>query len=68
METTDIWFAAYLRYKGYEITDFEVMHRGKGKYIFSISEEDWKKLKLEFSKSETNAIKSFHLSLKDMTY
>jgi len=68
METTDIWFASYLKFKGYVLEDFEVLHRGKGKYKFDITEEQWKTLKLEFSTSETNAIKSFHLSLKDMTY
>lgn len=68
METTDIWFASYLLYKGYVLTDFDVIHRGKGKYKFEITEEQWKELKLEFSSSETNAIKSHHLSLKDMTY
>lgn len=68
METTDIWFASYLLYKGFELYDFEVIHRGKGKYKFNITEDEWKKLKLEFSTSETNAIKSHHLSLKDMTY
>ena len=68
METTDIWFASYLKFKGFELQDFEVLHRGKGKYKFAITEDEWKQLKLEFSTSETNAIKSFHLSLKDMTY
>jgi len=68
METTDIWFASYLKFKGFELSGWEVLHRGKGKYKFDISEEEWRRIKLEFMSSETNSIKAFHLSLKDLTY
>lgn len=66
--TTDIWFASYLLYKGFELADFEVIKRGKGSYTFDITDEEWKDFKLDFSKSETNAIKSHHIALKDLLY
>lgn len=68
MKTTDIWFAAYLRYKEYTLLDFEIISRGRGRYEFDISTEDWKKCKLRFAESETNAIKSHHLALKDLLF
>ncbi len=36
MKTTDIWFAAYLKYNDYNLLDYEVIGRGKGKYTFEI--------------------------------
>lgn len=68
MITSDIWFASYLLFKGFHLLDFEVMKRGKGTYRFDIDEVTWKKLKLEFSTSETNAIKAHHIALKDLLY
>ena len=66
--TTDIWFASYLIYKNFDLLDFEVIRRGKGSYTFDITDAEWKTYKLEFSKSETNAIKAQHIALKDLLY
>ena len=68
MSTSDIWFASYLLYKGYKLLNFEVTQRGKGTYSFDINHEEWKQLKLEFSRSETNSIKAQHIALKDLLY
>lgn len=55
-------------FKGFELLDFTVIKRGKGSYTFDITSTEWKAHKLEFSKSETNAIKSHHIALKDLLY
>lgn len=68
METTDLFFAAYLKLKGFELSDYTVLSRGKGRYIFNISEEDYKKQKLEFSNSDISKIKQNCESLKDLLY
>lgn len=66
--TTDIWFSSFLRMKGYEIANFDVLPRMKGRYYFKISEDDWKKMKVEFNKSTVSEIKMQQIALKDMLY
>jgi len=68
MKTSDIFFAAFLRLKGYSVKDFEVISRGRGKFIFDISEDEWKACKLEFMKSDINKIKLHQEELKDLLY
>ena len=68
METTDIWFAAFLKFKGYVLEDYTVIARGKGKYKFTISKEDYKKAKMEFINSESSKIKQIMEELKDLLY
>ena len=65
---TDLWFAAFLKSKGYELADFELKHRGKGVYIFEIEDEEYKKLRLEFFKSEISKIKQIMEELKDLAF
>lgn len=65
---TDLWFASYLKCKGYELVDFELLHRGKGVYIFDIEEEEYKKMRIEFFKSDISKIKQIQESLKDMAF
>lgn len=66
--TTDIWFTAYLLFKGHEIKEYQVIKRGKGQYNFEIENEEWRKLKLEFSKSEFCSCKELIAKIKDLTY
>jgi hypothetical protein len=68
MKTSDIFFAAFLRLKGYAVKDFEVISRGRGRFIFDISENDWKQRKLEFLQSDINKIKLHQEELKDLLY
>ena len=68
METTDLMFSAWLRFKGFELSDFQIINRGKGKFIFDINEKDWKSLKLEFINSETGKIKQTIEQLKDLIH
>lgn len=68
MSTTDIWFSAFLKANGYEIIKFDVLSRGKGRYYFQISEEDWKKMKVEFNGSELLKYKYLIESLKDLVF
>lgn len=68
MKTTDLWFAAFLKLKGYKIKDFIVISRGKGQYEFIISEELWKKEKLEFIQSDISRVKQIMEQLKDLLY
>ncbi len=68
MKTTDIWFASWLQVKGYKLSDFTVINRGKGSYSFDISEEDWKTEKLSFSNSDVSKVKTSFSGLKDLLY
>ena len=66
--TTDIWFASYLKYKGYELTDFTLVTRGRAKYLFKIDEDIWKKEKFEFLRSDLSKLKQIMEELKDLIY
>jgi hypothetical protein len=67
-DTTDIWFASYLMLNGYEIADFEIIRKGRGRYFFKIPDEKWKELRLGFNASDVSKVKMHHLSLKDLLY
>lgn len=66
--TTDLWFASFLKLKGYELSDYEVIKRGKANFMFSISDDDCKKLKLEFMKDYISEVKQTYEQLKDMGF
>ncbi len=65
---TDLWFATFLKCEGYELVDFELKGRGKGIYIFSIEDKDYKELRLKFFKSDIGKAKQTMEMLKDMCY
>ena len=65
--TTDLWFAAFLIKRGYNVVDIE-RNGGRGSWGFEISEDEHKKLKIEFSNSEVSEIKFTIEKLKDMIY
>jgi len=65
---TDLYFSAYLKCKDYELVDFELIQRGRGAYIFEIEEDEYKKIRIEFFKSDISKIKLIIESLKDLTY
>ena len=68
MKTSDIWFASFLKLKGFEIIDYEVIHKAKGRYKFNISEDEWKELKMQFEGSDASKLKMIQISLKDLLY
>lgn len=68
MNTTDLFFASYLKLKGYKLTNYKVVSRGKGRYFFEITDEEYKKEKLEYSNSDISKIKQISESLKDLLY
>lgn len=68
MSTTDIWFSAFLQANGYKLTKFDIISRGKGRYYFEISEDDWKQKKIEFNHSDLMKYKYLIESLKDLVF
>ena len=66
--TTDLWFASFLKLKGYELSNFEIISKGKGRYIFKISVEDWKKMKMEFISNDISKLKQIMQELKDLVF
>ncbi len=66
--TTDLFFAAFLKLKGYALEDFDVISKGKGKFKFKISTEDYKKMKLEFLHSDISMLKQIIEELKDLVW
>lgn len=68
-QTSDLWFASYLiEIHGIKLADFKNTSRGRGVFLFKVSEDDWKDLKLQFSKSDLAKIKQGQEKLKDLLY
>lgn len=68
MKTTDIWFASFLQLKGFKLSNFDIISRGKGSFDFCINDKDWRLMRLEFNESEIAKVKQIQLSLKDLLY
>lgn len=66
--TSDIWFASFLKLQGFEVNNYEIMSKNKGKFFFIIEDDNWKKLKLRFDKSEISKIKLHQIALRDLLY
>lgn len=68
-DTTDIWFTAYLMYRGLKISKYEKLtSRGKVRCFFEVTEEDWQKYKLEFNNSEFVKFKGLIEQIKDLGF
>ena len=66
--STDIWFIAFLVRSGFPVKDFTLIAKGKAKYFFDISDEDWKRCKMEFHNSEISQYKAIFEKLKDLIH
>lgn len=67
--STDIWFTTYLiEIKGYKLQDYDVISRGRGKFHFDITDQDWKQQKIDFMKSDLAKAKQGQEKLKDLLY
>jgi len=65
---TDLWFSAFLMSKDIKIAKYEVISRGKGRYFFDITDDEWTKYKLEFNNSDLIKYKTLIEQLKDLLY
>ena len=63
---TDLWFAAYLKMKGYILCDYEITGPHRARFVFDISDEDYKKERMAFFKSDISKIKQITEELKDL--
>lgn len=66
--TTDIWFSAFLLYKGLEVVKRDKLNRGRARFYFNLSDKDWESLKLEFNHSEFIKFKALVNQVKDLGY
>lgn len=66
--TTDIWFGMFLLQEGHTVEDYAVVKKGKGRYYFDLTEQEWKDAKIAFSKSGINELKMHNMTLKDFLY
>jgi hypothetical protein len=68
-KTKDLWFYAFLRIRGYELSDY-VKHEdtNKSEFIFNITNDEWKQLKLDFNKSDLSKGKWFIEEAKDLIF
>lgn len=66
--TTDLFFAAFLVYKGNPVANYEAIGQKKLKYSFNIDDEAFKQLRLEFLASQVSKIKQIIEELKDLAY
>lgn len=66
--SSDLWFLAFLTIKGYKISEYQVIERGKIRASYDIDEEVWRNLKLEFHNSEVAKYKTTIEQLKDLGF
>jgi hypothetical protein len=66
--STDVWFCSFLMSKGYKIEKYDVIQRGRVKCYFTLSDEQWQKLKLEFNNSDIIKFKMYIEQIKDLSF
>lgn len=66
--STDLFFCAFLKLKGVGLSSYDVIQRGKISCSYELSDEDWKKNKLEFNNSEFAKLKQIIEQLKDLSF
>lgn len=66
--TTDVWFASFLLSKQIKLERYEVVDRNKVRCFFNLTDDDWKKLKVEFNNSEIIKFKGYIDQIKDLLY
>lgn len=67
-ESTDIWFIAYLMYKGVKVAKYTPLQRGKVKCFFELGDAEWQQHKLEFNNSEFIKFKGLIEQVKDLGF
>lgn len=67
-KSTDVWFCAFMMFKGHNLSSYDVIARGRVECHFLISDEEWKSLKIEFNKSEFIKFKGLIDQLKDLAF
>lgn len=65
-QTNDVWFMAFLTKRGYKFKDYSRSADKKVTLKFDISDEEWKKMVIEFSQSELSDYKNLVRRFKDL--
>jgi len=68
IKSRDIWFNSFLLYKGYKVSSFETDYNNRVICHFEVSEEEWKKMKLEYQNSEIARYKGFFDQVKELSW
>ena len=66
--TKNIKFCAYLRTKNINPSKVEKIARGKGSFLYDMSDEDWQKHKMEFNNSPLLDYANAIDAIKDLCY
>lgn len=66
--STDIWFTAFLMFKGVKMAKYEKIGMKKGKYYFVLTDEQWNAYKLEFNNSDLIKFKGLVEQVKDLVH
>lgn len=68
METTDLWFSAFLIMRGYKLETFRKINPRKVSYHFGIDKDKWNIERLAFLNSEHSKMKQAIEELKDLAW
>jgi hypothetical protein len=66
--TTDLWFVCFLMENSFEVKDYQSQKAGKVRFIFEMTDADWKKMKIAFQKSAVMKIKLNYEKLLNLIY
>ena len=67
-DTKNINFCAWLRYKGINPADIDIIRKGKASYSYNMTTEEWSRLKQEFNKSPFIEYGHCLNAIKDLAY
>ena len=68
VKTKNIKFCAFLKIKGINPVEVNIISRGKAEYCFEIDPKEWEKWKVEFNKSDFLDYANNLESIKDLAY
>lgn len=66
--STDIWFCAFLRFKGFPLDSYDLVGKNKVRCNFKLPEAEWQQLKTEFNNSVFIIYKLQVEGIKDLAF
>lgn len=66
--TRDVSLAAFIRFRGNVLIDYRVVKGRDGEWMFDISDEDTRKLKIEYANSDIAAFEGIRRGMAKQKY
>ena len=67
-KTTDLWLTTYIIMQGHPLADYNKIGPRKVEFGFDLSDDDWKKYKLQYLKSDYAKFEQEMAKLRELNY